>query len=95
MSAEAAARAHVFVEGRVQGVGFRVACRARAGELGVRGWVRNLPDDRVEAAFEGPRGAVEDMVTWCRRGPRGAGVSAVHVEWERPQGEPAAFRIAR
>lgn len=86
-----AVRARVFVTGRVQGVGFRYSCEdAVAGE--VRGWVRNLPDGRVEAVFEGPRDAVERAVEWCRRGPPGARVTGVEVAWETPQGE-TSFRI--
>lgn len=95
MDEGAPARAHVFVEGRVQGIGFRAACCSAAGERGVRGWVRNTSDGHVEAVFEGSRRDVERMVAWCRRGPRSAEVSAVDVEWEKPQDEPLPFRIAR
>ena len=52
-------RAHVFVAGRVQGVFFRASCAQEARSLGVAGWVRNAPDGRVEAVFEGPDAAVE------------------------------------
>lgn len=86
-------RAHVFVSGRVQGVFFRATCREQARDAGVHGWVRNLPDGRVEAVFEGDDAAVERMVAWCRKGPAGARVSRVDVSWEPPQGEQG-FRIA-
>lgn len=79
-------RLHVFVAGRVQGVGFRYSTQERARSLGLCGWVRNLPDGRVEAEFEGPRPALEEMLEWCRHGPRFAAVEQAEAVWE--QGEP-------
>ncbi|MGH3083607.1 MAG: acylphosphatase [Gaiellaceae bacterium] len=81
------ARARVIVRGRVQGVFFRVEARTRARSLGVAGWVRNRPDGAVEAAFEGPREAVESMLRWSEQGPAGARVDAVDVTWEPPVGD--------
>ncbi len=75
------------VQGSVQGVFFRVETRDRARSLGVAGWVRNLRDGTVEAVFEGPEEGVESMVEWCRRGPAGARVEAVDVDWEDPDRE--------
>ncbi|MGH7428132.1 MAG: acylphosphatase [Candidatus Methylomirabilaceae bacterium] len=90
------ARAHVFVAGRVQGVGFRAYTVDEAGIRGVTGWVRNTLDGRVEAVFEGERATVEAMIEWCRKGPRGARVSSVDVTWEKPLGEIGfAVRYAR
>jgi len=80
-------RAHVTVTGFVQGVAFRVATRDRARSRGVAGWARNRPDGAVEAVFEGPPEAVESLVEFCRRGPSGAVVRAIEVEWEPPEGE--------
>jgi acylphosphatase len=54
--------------------------------LGINGWVRNLSDGRVEALFEGSKAAVEEMIKWCRQGPRGAVVKDVAVEYEEPEG---------
>lgn len=87
-------RRRVVVDGRVQGVGFRESCRrqAQAQARQVNGWVRNLPDRRVEAVFEGEPEAVEAMVEWCRHGPPWAGVTAVQVHVEEPRGEEG-FRI--
>jgi len=85
-------RAHVFVSGRVQGVWFRASTRDKAEELSLNGWVRNLPDGRVEAVFEGDDRAVEEMVEWCRYGPPMARVDRVDIEYEKPQGE-RSFRI--
>lgn len=84
-------RRRVRVSGRVQGVGFRYAVVERARSRGVSGWVRNLPTGEVEAAFEGDEAAVAALVEFCRRGPRGAGVTAVSVSEEAPSGE-AGFR---
>jgi acylphosphatase len=75
-------RRRVLVSGRVQGVGFRVACAREAAAAGLAGRVRNLPDGRVEAVFEGPAPAVEALVAWCRRGPRSADVCDVRISDE-------------
>ncbi len=87
------ARAEVVISGRVQGVFFRARTRERARELDVTGWVRNRPDGRVEAVFEGPQDAVRRMVSWCRRGPRMAQVEDVTVDWRGPTGEFAGFSV--
>lgn len=85
-------RKRVVVEGRVQGVGFRMSCARRAQEAGVGGMVRNLADGRVEAVFEGDDSAVEALVTWCGHGPRSAVVRRVHVVDELPVGV-SMFRV--
>ncbi|OUL37035.1 acylphosphatase [Nostoc sp. T09] len=78
-------RAHVFISGRVQGVGYRYATVDTASQLGLTGWVRNLPDSRVEAVFEGVREVVEEMIRWCHIGPPAAVVKNVVVEYEQPE----------
>lgn len=65
----------------------------RARALGVRGWVRNLPDGRVEAVFEGSEEAVEQMLEFCREGPPAARVTKVEVREEPYKGEFSNFRI--
>lgn len=85
-------RAHVWVAGRVQGVWFRGATAEEAARLGLAGWVRNLPDGRVEAVFEGPRQAVEAAVAWCRHGPRSARVDELELCWEASADE-REFRV--
>lgn len=80
-------RVHVFVDGRVQGVWFRQSTYQQAMRLGVRGWVRNLPDGRVEAVYEGPRAAVDQLLAWTRRGPDRAVVTSLEVYDEPPRGE--------
>jgi acylphosphatase len=77
LSAPGGVRRRVVVDGLVQGVGFRASCARRATDAGLGGWVRNLPDGRVEAVFEGPAWAVEAMVDWCRQGPPLARVTRV------------------
>lgn len=79
-------RAHVFVSGRVQGVYYRATTRDTAREKGVDGWVRNLDDGRVEAVFEGDRGAIEAMIEWCHTGSPRARVDDVSVEYDEPTG---------
>jgi acylphosphatase len=86
-------RVRVVVSGDVQGVGFRWSCRQQAGSRGVGGFVRNLPDGRVEAVFEGPSGALDALVAWCRTGPAWGRVEAIEVFDETAIGE-TAFRIA-
>jgi acylphosphatase len=87
-------RVRVLVSGSVQGVFFRSTCAARAERAGLSGYVRNRPDGRVEAAFEGSPWAVRALVAWCSRGPSAARVEAVEVVDEAPSGE-RGFRIAR
>jgi acylphosphatase len=84
----------VTIHGRVQGVAFRhFACR-RAMELGVTGWVRNLPDGSVEGLFEGFGSAVADMVAWCRSGPPGARVDRLDINTGAYSGEFDSFTIS-
>jgi acylphosphatase len=87
-------RAHVFVSGKVQGVYYRANTRDTAREKGVGGWVRNRSDGRVEAVFEGPEAAVEEMVEWCHTGSPAADVDEVAVEYDDPEGEDG-FRVRR
>jgi acylphosphatase len=79
-------RRRVVVSGRVQGVFFRDTTRRMAESRSVAGWVRNLPDERLEAVFEGGPEAVEAMVDFCRSGPRGASVAKVDVQEEPVEG---------
>ncbi|MGB2841822.1 MAG: acylphosphatase [Halobacteriota archaeon] len=90
---ESKARAHVVVKGRVQGVYFRYATRDEANMRGVKGWVRNMSDGRVEAVFEGVKEKVDEMIDFCHYGPPGAKVSSVKVTWEDYTGEFKEFSI--
>ncbi len=73
-------RAHAFVTGIVQGVFFRASTREQAMGLDLGGWVRNLPDGRVEVLVEGKQSDVEQLVRWMWKGPPGAEVEKVEVE---------------
>lgn len=86
-------RAHVWITGRVHGVAFRAYTRETAYLLGVAGWVRNLPDGRVEAVFEGDADKVAKMVEWCRVGSPMSRVTEVEVREEAFQGEFVRFEI--
>ncbi|HFC49331.1 MAG TPA: acylphosphatase [Thermofilum sp.] len=79
------ARARVYISGKVQGVFFRASTWEVAKRLGLRGYVRNLPDGRVEAVFEGDEEKVRKAIEWCRRGPPLAIVENVEVKWEEPK----------
>lgn len=91
----ASVRARVLVSGLVQGVFFRASTYEKAKELGLFGWVRNLPDGRVEAVFEGNEAKVKEAVEWCRRGPPAARVSGVEVEYSPVLGDFSDFKIRR
>ncbi len=70
---------HVLVSGRVQGVWYRGSTEERARALGLRGWVRNLRDGRVEAVIRGPAEAVDSMLEWMRQGPPAARVEDLQI----------------
>lgn len=86
-------RAHVYVSGNVQGVFFRDSTRQKAEELGLSGWVKNTPDGRVEAVFEGPTDEVRQMVDWCENGPSQADVDDVEVEYGEAEGDSESFEV--
>lgn len=88
-------RAHLIISGRVQGVCFRMETRNAAKRQGnVYGWVKNLPDRTVEAIFEGDESNVKAIVEWCRKGPPGALVTDVKLDWEPYTGTYDVFKIA-
>ncbi len=84
---------HLIVSGRVQGVFFRMETLRAAERFGVYGWVRNLPDGRVEAVLEGDRQAVESLTDWCRKGPPRARVDEVRIESRPYEGRFSRFDI--
>jgi acylphosphatase len=88
-------RVRLRIEGSVQGVFFRASAEAQANRLGATGWVRNCPDGSVELLAEGEKEKIDDLVVWCRHGPRGARVENVRVEWEEYTAEFSSFRITR
>jgi len=86
-------RVHITVAGRVQGVFFRANTQEVAQRLGLSGYVRNLPDGRVEVVAEGEEEALRKLVDWCHEGPPLARVERVEVRWENPTGEFSGFHI--
>jgi len=86
-------RVRVVIEGRVQGVFFRYHTQEMAYRLGIKGWVKNRRDGRVEAVFEGEKDRVNQMIQWCHHGPPEARVSGVRVNWEEYTGEFQDFSI--
>lgn len=87
-------RAHVFISGKVQSVGYRASTWDAAALLKLHGWVRNLRDGRVEAVFEGTADRVEEMIRWCHQGPPTAIVDQVSVSYEPPEGIQG-FQVTR
>jgi acylphosphatase len=87
------ARAHIWVTGRVQGVGFRAFVASSAGFIGVTGWVRNAGYDTVEALAEGTHQQVEQFIRVVKKGPSASRVDESRVEEETPTGEFADFEI--
>ena len=88
-------RAHIWVTGRVQGVGFRAYVESIARQAEVTGWVRNVGYDTVEAVAEGERANVERFIELMKQGPRAARVDESRVEWEDVTGEFAEFGMRR
>jgi len=88
-------RIHVIFRGKVQGVWFRANCQKKALELGLKGWVRNLPDGSVECIAEGPGKDLEELIDWCRNHQPVAKVTGVDTRWFSYGGEFDDFRIIR
>jgi acylphosphatase len=85
---------HCFVSGRVQGVFFRSSTQDQANQLGLSGWVRNLPDGRVEVLAQGNPDAIEELHSWLELGPRHASVSDVEcVPGPKPHKLAPGFRV--
>ena len=87
------ARARLFIDGRVQGVFYRAFTREVAHSLGLKGWVRNLGDGRVEALFEGDKKSIERAIRECYSGPPGSRVSDIEVQWEEYTGDEKGFHV--
>jgi acylphosphatase len=79
---------HLFISGRVQGVSYRANAAAMARKLGLKGWVRNLPDGRVELLAQGEEKSLKSLLAWAHQGPATARVDHVDTQWA------AATRLA-
>ena len=89
----AKAAAEIFVEGHVQGVGYRNYAQRRAALLGLVGWVMNMRDGRVRVRAEGPRESIEELVRALEKGPPLSRVERVEVRWTAPTGRFAGFDV--
>ena len=88
-------RKNVYISGRVQGVGFRASTRRKAKQVGVKGWVRNLYDGRVEAVFAGEKEKVQKLINYVNKGPSFARVKNVEVIDSEYKGEFNNFTVKR
>ncbi|TLY06911.1 MAG: acylphosphatase [Thaumarchaeota archaeon] len=86
-------RVHLYISGKVQGVYFRQGMKEAAEKNNVNGWVRNLPDKRVEAVLEGAESNVEAVIDWSRIGPPGGVVEDLQIKEEKHKGEFSNFEI--
>ena len=93
MSESTSSRVHIWVRGRVQGVGFRAFVQQIALQLNLKGWVRNVGWDQVEAIAEGDKVVLEKFVEVVRVGPRASLVEDARVEWDPASGEYASFEV--
>jgi acylphosphatase len=84
---------HVVISGKVQGVWFRANTKQKAEQLGIKGWVRNTSDGKVEAIFEGDEENISEMINWCRQGPPLAKVEDVKIEEKTPNDDYDTFII--
>lgn len=84
---------HVYISGRVQGVGYRYSTASQAEQLGLTGWVKNLYDGRVEAMFEGNTETVEQMLSWCKKGPSMSYVTNIEIHKKEYTGQFNNFSI--
>lgn len=89
----AVARAHLWISGRVQGVFYRATAYQEAVGRKLCGWVRNLPDGRVEMVMEGEQNQIEEMIRWCYKGPPSARVSRIDALWNEPVENLKTFEI--
>ncbi len=88
-------QAHIFILGFVQGVGFRAFVKSNAKKLGLKGWVKNLSDGRVEAVVTGKKQLIEQLIRTIEKGSFFSEVNSVQVEWENGEEEFKEFIISR
>ena len=96
MSNDNVVRVHIWVKGRVQGVGFRAHVEYIARQIGgLTGWVRNVGYETVEAIAEGKRENVDRLIEAMKQGPRASRVDETRMEWEEPTGQFDRFGVSR
>ena len=86
-------QAHIIISGRVQGVFYRASCQEIAQMHDLKGWARNLPTGEVEVLAQGEKEKIEKLITWCKKGPPGARVSDVKIEWSNQSDDLSNFEI--
>ncbi|MGI9533628.1 MAG: acylphosphatase [Thermodesulfobacteriota bacterium] len=86
-------RAHLVVNGKVQGVFYRASAKEQADNLELNGWVRNLQGGSVEIIVEGRKENIKSFLDWCHKGPPNAFVSKIDTEYSKPTGEFSSFNI--
>lgn len=86
-------QAHLIISGKVQGVFYRATCQEVAESYSLKGWVRNLPTGQVEVLAQGEKEKIEKLIMWCKKGPSGAKVSGVNIEWQEVSEELGNFSI--
>lgn len=84
---------HIYVSGKVQGVGYRDFTQQQASDLQLKGYARNLPDGRVEIEVEGEKAKVEAFIQLLRQGPPQSKVTSVDLSWGPPSSRFQAFSI--
>jgi acylphosphatase len=87
------ARVHLLISGQVQGVFFRANTRRAANELGLKGWVRNVPEGMVEVVAEGRKHSLDKLIEYCRKGPEGSKVENIEIKWEDFRNEFGGFDV--
>ena len=88
-------KVHAIFSGRVQGVFFRANGQKKAVELGITGWIRNLPDGTVELKAEGSKEKIEELVGWCKNEQPFAQVADARIVWTKGEPEYNEFRIMK
>ena len=84
---------HLIILGKVQGVFYRASCQETAQVLGLTGWVRNLSTGEVEVVAQGEKEKIEKFIEWCKKGPSGAKVCEVKIEWQNNLNKFEQFKI--
>ena len=85
--------AHILISGSVQGIGFRYFVKSNARRFGLKGWVKNTDDGKVEALVQGEKEAIEKLIRLCEKGPFLAEVKSVQVEWEEETEQFEDFKV--
>ena len=86
---------HLFISGKVQGVYYRASTAKKAQALGLQGWVRNLEDGRVEVHAQGPINELDQLLTWCEKGPMLAKVRDIECKLAQVDENMAQFEVMR